>query len=261
MPVAEPFAFYGAYETTSNNGFGGTGLPLDIEKVDVSGFDFWTTLGGFVKGSTGKPTVAQQGLKQACNLYWNLNSINADCEVTGSNTIDTAFAKVSSLTVGFNGNPEPKNRATGSFSEDRINDQQTIGSDPFWTASSQLDFGVETIARFYDGPTSDENNFVGYGLLPFFSEPSVPDFDRNETFLNFTASAVFTDESDAIGNSASRYYCLGSYVENGNPAWVYGYQTVSGITFVSAVYIFFQGGSPEATVKSQITGLDFYTYA
>jgi len=147
------------------------------------------------------------------------------------------------------------------LTEDSEQDSETIGPDPFWTASCRVDCGIDfEVLRFYDGATTSESNFVGYGLLPFFMEPSLPSGLSNQSYLNITASAIFTDVDDIIGNSAGQYDCLGSCVESADSDWTFSYATVSGISFVRATYDYFQGSSPEPTREATIDSIEFYTY-
>lgn len=112
---------------------------LEATAKDVSGFASWTTLGGFNKDSTGSPTQAQidTSLINAAKLYFNFYQLAG---TIGGNSVTLNVSGVSRA--------EPQLRAKQDY---------------LYKASGGLAFYIQTIERFYNGATTNESNFVGYG--------------------------------------------------------------------------------------------------
>tara|TARA_E500000305_G_C4017061_1_gene236368 strand:- start:968 stop:1753 length:786 start_codon:yes stop_codon:yes gene_type:complete len=261
MPTATSFTALGR----------GNGFPLCLEKVDVSGYDRWTTLGGVSKESP-SPTDAKisTSLVNAMKLYWNLYSLKGTCSVSGtdadgvtiSSSVDEVVADFKDHDGVKHSKPNERVCITGvPGTEDfELDFKSSLGGQ--FQADAQLVIGIDfEFMRFYNGETTDENNFIGYGLESFLGDPDRSDaVSGNDSFMNFTASARYTDEDDVIGNSAGAYDCIGSVVEEEDTDWTYSYATISGITFVRATFDYFQGSSPEPTKEATIDSIDFYTY-
>ena len=155
MPVAIPFSTNGAY-----NGF-----PSCFQKVDVSAFDKWTTFSGFNKDSVGSPTQSQidQSIQLAGKLFWNLYRVT--CE-TGDVSIPSSILSevIVSGWDAFSLEPEPDPiEPVGRVCEGSI----TRGGGEQILADVGLGLGGQfttaAFARFYNGDTTDEANFVGIG--------------------------------------------------------------------------------------------------
>jgi len=127
---------------------------LEATAKDVSGFASWTTLGGFNKSSSGSPSQAQidTSLINAAKLYFNFYQLAGT--VNGN-----------SVTLNVSGHS-------------RAEPQLRVEQDHLYKASGGLAFYIQTIERFYDGATTNESNFVGYG-----SRVSIP-----STAFNLLAS-------------------------------------------------------------------------
>ena len=247
MPVANPFSTHGVY-----NGF-----PSCFVSVDVSGFDFWTTASGHNKDSVGAPTENQidQSLQAVGKLFWNLHKVNVDTFYTTS-TLSEQF-----VTGQENGDVddaiEPSERVCGgSLSTDEI----------FPIIEGQIDLRQTSgMQRFYNGSTTDEANFIGYGF-------GLIDFE------NLVKSTIYTESDD--GNVVNSGVQLGGYSANytTSETEVYEYIERDGIHFLffgHAGVSGIGGFTEEVTAatltaetkydgvvytKAQITGLDFYTY-
>ena len=132
---------------------------------DVSGLSSWTTLGGFNKDSTGSPTQAQidSSMINAAKLYFNFYQLDGTSGGAGI-----------SLNVDGHARYEPQSR---------------VKIDWLYKFSTGISFDVTTIARFYDGATTNEANFVGYGLrvTPASKRLQFTVGDSN-TFTNSTVS-------------------------------------------------------------------------
>jgi hypothetical protein len=237
----------------------------------VSGYDRWTTLGGVSKESP-SPTDAKisTSLVNAMKLYWNLYSVKGTCSVSGTDSDGvTISSSVDEVVADFEDNDEVKHSKPnericfpGSPSTEDFKFQFNSSLGDQFKADTQLSIGIEfAFMRFYNGATTDENNFIGYGLESFFGDPDRSDaVSGNDSFMNFTASARFTDVDDTIGNSAGVYDCIGSIVVSEESNITYSYVTISGIHFVRATIDYFQGSSPEPTREATIDSIDFYTY-
>ena len=74
MPESTPFNFFGSISDTDPNAVLFTGFPFLLEKIDVSGYDYWTTLGGVNKDSpVASGEKISKSLEKAMKLYWNYN--------------------------------------------------------------------------------------------------------------------------------------------------------------------------------------------
>ena len=84
MPTADSFTALG-----EGNGF----AAFDYNRVDVSSFDFWVTLGGYAKTSSGNVTPEQINKSRinAMKLFWNVNSLTVASTV-GDNMIDRPYS-------------------------------------------------------------------------------------------------------------------------------------------------------------------------
>tara|TARA_R100000654_G_scaffold34260_1_gene59686 strand:- start:748 stop:1536 length:789 start_codon:yes stop_codon:yes gene_type:complete len=262
MPTATSFTALGR----------GNGFPLCLEKIDVSGFDRWTTLGGVSKESP-SPTDAKisTSLVNAMKLYWNLYSVKGTCSVSGTDASgNTIGSLVGEVVANFtdtddvnHSNPNERICYPGVPSTEDTNLSSNLSSGGAFRTFAQLSIGIEfEFMRFYNGAITDENNFIGYGLESFYGDPVFTVASGgNNNFMNFTAIARFVDRDDTIGNSAGAYDCIGSMVMSESPNITYSYATISGIPFVRATIDYFDGSSPEPTRVATIDSIDFYTYS
>jgi len=163
MPTADSFTALGR----------GNGFPHCPTKVDVSVYDNWVTLGGVSSGSATQ-TQINKSLVNAMKLYWNLHSATA------------------SFTAIWNGNgisfnkglpnhkyeiiTTPKERICKDITQPNISSTSMTPAELNETDGT----GVGTLGRFqvlspvrmYNGSTSDESKFVGYGVSTLFSGTS-----------------------------------------------------------------------------------------
>jgi len=161
MPTADSFNALGI----------GNGFPFNPDKRDVSGFDKWQTLGGFKNTDSGSPSQAKLDLSltNAMKLYWNLNG-NVVSAVSSENSSSLTARAGSSGTsvVALSPQELPKDRVIGMnrFASPLIynlkyNDVENLNSGTT-DVNAEVDIDIE-IERLYDGATTDEDNFVGYG--------------------------------------------------------------------------------------------------
>lgn len=167
MPnIEDRFKFVG----TLNYEFDGTlntstsvmlsGFPMQLAKVDVSGFDLWSTLGGTTNSNIGSLTDAQlaanlnTSLANAGKLYWRLYALNGTSRGDSASINSTV-----DLITGFD---LPIDRMRSPFGNEIIggggaaNGELAVG---FANHSA-----IGGFVRMYNGVTTDEANFVGYGM-------------------------------------------------------------------------------------------------
>ncbi len=241
MPVAQPFTTDGVF----------TGMPDCFEKVDVSGFDFWTTASGFNKDSGGTPTQSQidQSLQLVGKLFWNLYRITC---ITGD--LDVPSSVETEVVVGN----EPVERVcSGSFVS--VGDAM-----PYY---GNIDLTLNTgFARFYNGSTDDEANFIGYGqgviafpggdIVAPIAQASIDTLIDPQSYLGGYAD----DDVDAGFKKAFTYVILDGI----HFLWVgiIADDPVAGITtFVdSSLLKAWAEFTTGLDYQAQITGLEFWTY-
>ena len=173
MPTADSFTALGR----------GNGFPFCASRVDVSSFDFWVTLGGYAKTSSGNVTQDQINNSRinAMKLFWNVNSLTVASTVGDNTTIDRPYS--STRTFDFeNGdydslrwfgegaanqeNKEPFKRVCiNSFNAGYDLDSREV--DPGGVPQTGIDSGASLtvfVKAMYDGVVTDPDNFIGYGI-------------------------------------------------------------------------------------------------
>lgn len=242
MPEAEHFTAFGDF-----NGF-----PFCLSKVDVSGYDHWTTLGGYNKVDAGSgldPTGIAGSLDKAAKLFWNYNGHTVDFpesfnEATLIIDIEQEDFESGNVTAPF----EPKDRScrTIGWEVDQIEDPEF--GDQF--------IGVEIDPiRMYNGSTDDEDNFVGYGMSRGSSPSGHEVFFAEDSDVFYFSSYLNEEGSDSEAYEYSEAIeddmwfvaaAEGGGVGNDTP-------TITGLTAE-----FFNSGSPVGTITYQ--DFDFWTY-
>jgi len=255
MPTATPFTALGK----------GNGFASCLSKVDVSNYDYWTTLSGVNKNSPeASDSLIAESLELGMKIYWNLFSCVAPTNVTFSSTADPPLpsesSSVSNLDVSSHSNSEPMDRICGyAYATD------SQSSNPSGRTNCQLFLTAGTGVRMYDGVTTDESNFVGIGYAGGEQRSAlVNTFGLIEEVLSL--------------QTRSRVTILGYADESTSTAGVfdYAYVTVSGLHFVCEASA--DGGSKSVNAtnltasasstiednnyssNSAITSLGFYTY-
>ena len=232
MPTATPFNAIGA----------GNGFPSCLSKVDVSSYEY----------------VNPMTLEQAMKFRWNSYSVEMSASY---NPVGDPFnGNVSNPTVddridnGTDENPsgyevgdrDPAKRVCGSVG--RSYETQDDGS-PYYSVGV-LFFATGSVERLYDGDTTDEDNFIGYGF-------------------NGRIADAYAGEDGAEYNTVGSKTMLFSYAElKSDPVfWWFEWSimadpdtvtsvTLDGIPFIKAEWTNFIVGDE----TTSITGLDFYTY-
>ena len=206
--MASEFTFLGTRDGASDIMF--YGFPFVPEDIDVSGFDFYQTLGGTQKGAT--PTDAEIELSHdnAVKLYWNIYGM------TYTNVFGTYSGDVDQGSDYSSGQPESSLRDLPT---------DVLGSDLYgvdWidfgaTGFNGFNFLGETgsIIRMFNGST-----FLGFGV-------------KSSTGFSSAIQAGF----QVFWQGALNGSLYGSYFNNGIldfGATSLSYETISGIPMVRA---------------------------
>ena len=146
------------------------GFPSCLGKVDVSVYDHWVTLGGTRKGNTATESEKNLSLVNAMRVFWNLHSATASFTATWS-AGDLNFDK-SLLDHEYVIEEEPKERLCKTITQPAASSTNMTEAELAETGGT----GCGTLGRFqvlspfrmYDGSTSDESKFVGYGVSILF---------------------------------------------------------------------------------------------
>ena len=180
MPTATSFAALGR----------GNGFPLCISKIDVSSATSpdpdnpnynWITLGGVSSGRASEKEINQSFIN-AMKLYWNLHSFEGSISASGES--DVAGETNSHSVEVQNKIVEITNAEDDPFQPHQRICTTTAGGDYFEqdpeqepgeprvidksTAFMQATVSTFNISRMYYGDTSDESNFLGYGMGGMF---------------------------------------------------------------------------------------------
>lgn len=158
MPTAIPFAALGA-----GNGF--SFCPL---KVNVADYDYWTTLSGVNKNNpeTSDSLIAES-LQLAMQLFWNFNGLSMEDSFT---TPDGSYSDTWSVDMEagvdeFEVMYFIKSDFAGSDSNENKTPRERVCYKIFGVYQEYgFAFFTVNIVRMYNGVTTDEGNFVGYGL-------------------------------------------------------------------------------------------------
>ena len=246
MPTADKFVALGV----------GNGFPSCLYKTDVSNFDHWTTLSGFNKDSGGSPTDQQitESYILAMKLFWNV------FEATAPSTASTAgnSAGVTSVDTSSSTFDKPEDRVCADSSI-VISDFNQGGN-----TNSLVKLIVTLPRRMYNGATTQEANFIGYGAY---------------TTVSTSGGAAGRAGSEVLISSTGY-----DYSNTSTRSYDTGYTTVGDMHFVATCSARVSPGdasdgrtitvdasvpSASATLttetvtyqaESEITELDFYTY-
>lgn len=204
MATVPPFVACGNF-----NGFGVT-----ESKEDVSGLS----------------DVLPLTLKEAAKLWWMLHEITPNLTATWTGPSFSYSASVATP-AGFTPS-DPRFRVKGFSGFPSANVLDGIESDRAAQVAYSTGLGPR---RFYDGPTNDEANFIGYGCL----------------FLQY--EATFYDSLNPFAQLFVGY----SSVTDSDPSSVITTVTLGGINFLRKVTLLGTAPSPGFTWSDPV--LDFYT--
>ena len=226
MPIATSFAALGK----------GNGFPSCLDKLDVSPYDYWITLGGFKESDGGSPTTTQinNSLINAMKLVWNCYSF--------SWTATSNAGEIASFDNDANNEfREPfENVCHGNFIGSGLDDQARNSDDQL---AARVEFSsIAKIHRFYNGDETNENNFIGYGIKA----------GGSPTFKGFAAK--FNASGFSTGNIQAQYF---GFVDEGRAGlYNFSYVEISGISFVLRERTTGDAGSSAIGNPS----INYYTY-
>ena len=287
MPTATTFQAKG-----KRNGF-----PFCASKIDVSEYDNWITLGGTEKGNNPTDEEKSTSLENAMKLWWNYYSATGSVSASSSNPRDGSGSvthtdeEVIIKAIGEEDALEPVNRSckgtdpfpfrndslvTQFFDEDSVvNDFAFV----FITAGSS-----QFIRRMYDGTTSDESNFVGYGVNGLYLsrstaltaggtsdvevEISVGSFLDGTNFtgsdpnvnLTFLDIKVFQTNLNGIPFRSKTYCEAGSPGVGSGNSYSLSASELSG-TAEASFTSSYDGSVYSSAASASISSIDFYTYS
>lgn len=265
-----------------------SGFPYCLEKIDVSEYDYWITLSGHKKGDG---LVSEQSIrdshKLAMELFWNLYSVEAEgySDLSFSVTGGGSFSTEALFDKKVPTEAEPRDRICSTSigaSDSEIDEERSCyefdPDPPYEECTNYIDYGSAVgvsyeihVVRMYDGETSEETNFVGYGVynegnsaikitaMSGFSLDSPDPNSPDEETYSFTQEALssFLNESD--GDDFPDYY--------GEPEINYEYYLLDGFNFVkrTAEGLYDSSNNSDSiTISSSseasIKALEFYIY-
>ena len=254
MPEATKFTALGA-----GNGFNNCLLKQNVlVRIEGQGEYFkWTTLSGFNKDSGGMPTREQidKSLSNLMALFWNIYSIKGSANATtvssegdsySASVVDVPALREPSELVCFNQNYEDLT----DYAED---------DDFLYTAEASMGWQLRP-TKLYKGETTDEANFIGYGLTD-----EVDIYNRafrsiagqiNFPFVFVSLSSLQFQDTDNVTNLDSAYVELNgfhfvSYVQQ--PTNPDASSLLASVTFDNSP-------NDPSTYSASIEELEFYTY-
>jgi len=250
MPVAYPFSTLGKLN----------GLSNCVPKVDVTPYDYWTTASGYNKDDfDASVAVTQDQIDQSLHaigrLYWNLYRLELDCSIVNGNPAVTEL--IIDGTTNQSGTAiQPRERACAGS-------QTTLGDQLLDEVSVLADLrlgGTQGFARLYKGDTTDEANFIGYGLgeAAFTAGKCIDIYVQETTYDAALSLGGFAIDETAGGRSWNY-----TYIEMDNIHMVFvGAGGGGGVTTT------FPQDPPTTLVKSgattiaqaQVTSLEMWEY-
>jgi hypothetical protein len=216
MLTAEKFNSLGA----------GNGFPSCLSKVDVSAYD----------------NVEPMTLQEAMKIFWNLASISYNVRASGD-YLDISISGPSTSPM------EPKDRTCVDmqrFNPVPFPDESYVETPmpdfaPIY-ADVSFDFDSIEIKRLYDGDTTNEENFIGYGIerLCYLRAQYVDEWAAGQAIKKVSIHNYVDDDTDSTITTVS----------------------IGGVTFLKKTVDIFEGniGPDNATVVAELTDFDFYTY-
>lgn len=174
----------------------GNGFTSILGRVDVSQFDNYAAL----------------SLEQAMMLYWNLLSVTSGLLTASMSTSNreggSDSLNKSKSTQLFTITPEPKERIEksrgiipgGNFSAGMTQNEEAnffrVGS-----AGGNGSVSIPTISKLYDGVTTNENNFVGYGVERIYIATAAASVDEITSCSAEITIGSFLDGEDEVSTT------------------------------------------------------------
>lgn len=270
MPTATAFNALGA----------GNGFAECISKVDVSGYDKWQTLGGFKDTDSGSPSDAQLllSLENAMRFYWNLYGLNPSARsLDDNNSIDIEAGSPSSspttIVTVTAGAPNTRVCGTDVTANPKVYNLPYSDSNTSGNYSATVDVDIN-IVKMYDGSTSNDSNYRGYGITAASNSPAIQCEAKNDPpaqggmgsrlFIN----SYINDISGGFDNHTLTDYVNVSYGSGGSMPLVIAMAvgtnaiTISGYTLATnppRAYVFNNVNDLYA-METQFHEFDLYSY-
>lgn len=252
MPDAIHFSTEGA-----ENGF-----PFCPPKVNIADYDYWTTLSGWSKVSTpaddeAKAASIAESLQLAMKLFWNFNGLSMEDSFTTPNgsysdtwSVDMEagvdeFEVMYFIKIGF----------AGSDSNENKTPRERVCYKIFGVYEEYgFAFFSVNIVRMYNGVTTDEGNFVGYGV----GENFIGSLSMQLTLTGYMNDAGSYEDEIFDYITIDGLSLVVNAIPSGDLASPVS--ITSGGSFVEAYFNYtnINGESSNQTIK--ISDLDFYTY-
>jgi len=263
MPTATSFTALGR----------GNGFSFCPSKINVSNYARWITLGGTQKGNSATNSEIQTSFVNAVKIFWNTNQPDGSPNTSKGGGLGDIIIR----TDGSTGDPlEPINRAC-RLGGAVYSDSGTSGDDTF-TSSFSMGASISLgIFRMYDGPTDNEDNFVGYGWSGIHFDASVDDSPGQNAPADAEAgdarssvqmqSALFSLDPSPYPDPAEFAYTTISGIPiavlvsaHADQSAVDGSSSVSRNASSASASGSYSNDFCSGSVSTNITGLDFYTY-
>lgn len=235
-------------------------------KTDVSGFDYWTTLSGVSKVSpTTTTALIEESLINARRLYWDTYGItgSASADFDDFAVSDYSYSEtIANVSVddqpdSFDPIPVPEGR---------------VCSAPFIDTSKEGSYtGLVMrpyLIKLYNGPVTEEGNFVGYGMsIANVAASAVAALCRVR--LNYYADDIsliydYVDQSMGYVELYGMHFVAESTArsglkDDGIEANITSSTSLSPLS-ASMTVIDLIGIGYQSDCSAEMTSLDFYTY-
>ena len=256
MPTATPFTALGR-----GNGFSSCLTKQNVlERRSGQGEYYqWTTLSGFNKDSGGMPTEQQitDSFVLAMKLFWNTYEIRGSAVAFETYPDPDGWSGSAQLTNAST-TYEPNTlvcKERNSFYD--LNEDNS--GDPFYfSVEVSIGYNIKPI-RMYKGDTTDEDNFIGYGVVPQVA-PEDRAISSWAGSYDFPYVSVSLDSFQFQDVSTINYYDS-AYVEVSGMHFVcFVAQPSAGETNPIAADMSVSISGDGFQYSASITSLDFYTY-
>lgn len=257
MPTAEEFTALGA-----ENGFSQCLTKQNVlERRSGQGEYYqWTTLSGFNKDSTAEMPTEEQiadSLVLAMKLFWNIYEIKGSATAFDSFPEPDPWEGTAQVT---NASTDKEPNTLACKEKNVILDTNEDGSgDPYYfSVEASIGCNIKPI-RMYKGDTTDEDNFIGYGVVP----QVVPEQRAISSWAGSDDTPqVFVSLDSFQFEDVSTYdYYDSAYVEVSGMHFVCFAGTYNNVsTPIIAADMSASTSGTGYAFSASITSLDFYTY-
>jgi hypothetical protein len=265
MPVAKSFSTLGY----------GNGFTFCASKVDVTNYlgggveaDKWTTLSGWSKDNEpATPELKAASIagsrQRAMRIFWNLNGVSGTVETSSGSNPDFSFTETIDMDAGgytyiqWFQEGGPSVTGVNKKPNERVcyYNYTSFAGDELGDGLIEIKIGI---VRMYKGVTTDEDNFIGYGIFPNFFGSIALDHGGYEFLSLDSVSETPYGISEYVEYSGAFFVAV---MESSNPQGDpgVGYSiSVDGSGNVVGVYTEDAPANYISTMTME--PLDFYTY-